>query len=78
MAYGHAERNLTLIRQLEAETRKLLGSLSQLDPEQSAWLQEATGPRKKAPGSATGKVSGVAPGHQHRWPSASPAPSSST
>ena len=42
MAYGHAERNLTLIRQLEAETRKLLGSLNQLDPEQSAWVQEAT------------------------------------
>jgi hypothetical protein len=43
MAYGHAERNLTLIRQLEAETRKLLGSLNQLDPEQSAWLHEAAG-----------------------------------
>src|SRR5215831_12034330 len=42
MAYGHAERNLALIRQLEAETRKLLGSLDQLDPEQSAWLQEVT------------------------------------
>lgn len=48
MAYGHAERNLALIRQLETETRKLLGSLNQLDPEQSAWLQEATGPRRQA------------------------------
>ena len=28
MAYGHAERNLALIRRLEAETRKLLGSLA--------------------------------------------------
>ena len=45
MAYGHAERNLTLIRQLEAETRKLLGSMNQLDPEQSAWLQGVAGPR---------------------------------
>ena len=45
MAYGHAERNLTLIRQLEAETRKLLGSLNQLDPEQSAWLHGVTGGR---------------------------------
>jgi hypothetical protein len=51
MAYGHAERNLTLIRQLEAETRKLLGSLNQLDPEQSAWLHEVTGDAD--------------PGHQH-------------
>ena len=40
MAYGHAERNLALIRQLEAETRQLLGSLDQLDQEQSAWLRE--------------------------------------
>ena len=41
MAYGHAERNLALLRQLEAETRQLLGTLDQPDPEQSAWLQEA-------------------------------------
>jgi hypothetical protein len=40
MAYGHAERNLALLRQLEAETRQLLESLDQPDPEQSAWLQE--------------------------------------
>ena len=31
MAYGHAERNLALIRQLEAETRQLLARLPQLD-----------------------------------------------
>ena len=49
MAYGHAERNLTLIRQLEAETRKLLGSLNQLEPEQSAWLQEAGGIQQHGP-----------------------------
>jgi hypothetical protein len=36
MAYGHAERNLALIRQLEAETRQLLDSLP-LDPGQPAW-----------------------------------------
>ena len=41
MAYGHAERNLAVLRQLEAETRQLLESLDQPDPEQSAWLQEA-------------------------------------
>jgi len=41
MTYGHAERNLALLRQLEAETRQLLESLHQPDPEQSAWLQEA-------------------------------------
>jgi hypothetical protein len=43
MAYGHAERNLALLRQLEAETRQLLASLDQPDPEQPAWLQEVTG-----------------------------------
>src|ERR1700723_3067896 len=42
MAYGHAERNLALLRQLEAETRQLLESLDQPDPEQSAWLAEVT------------------------------------
>jgi hypothetical protein len=36
MAYGRAERNLALIRQLEAETEDLLGTLGELDPEQSA------------------------------------------
>jgi hypothetical protein len=40
MAYGHAERNLAAIRQLEAETRELLSGLAQLDPEQLQWLQE--------------------------------------
>jgi hypothetical protein len=41
MTYGHAERNLALIRQLEAETRQLLDSFPQLDHEQSAWPEEA-------------------------------------
>jgi len=40
MTYGHAERNLALIRQLEAETRQLLESLKQPDVEQSTWLQD--------------------------------------
>jgi hypothetical protein len=40
MGYGHAERNLLLIRQLEAETRQLLESLDQPDAERSAWLPE--------------------------------------
>jgi hypothetical protein len=43
MAYGHAERNLALLRQLEVETRQLLESLEQPGPEQSAWLREVTG-----------------------------------
>jgi hypothetical protein len=42
MTYGHAERNLALILQLEAETRNLLVGLDRPDPEQSAWLQEVT------------------------------------
>jgi hypothetical protein len=33
MAYGRAERNLALIRQLETETTKLLSSLGPPDPE---------------------------------------------
>jgi hypothetical protein len=45
MAYGHAERNLALIRQLEAETEGLLGTLEELDPEQSAWLHDRHRPR---------------------------------
>jgi hypothetical protein len=40
MTYGHAERNLALIRQLEAETRQL-ENLEQPDAEQSAWLQDS-------------------------------------
>jgi hypothetical protein len=43
MAYGHAERNLAFLRQLEAETRQLLESLDQPDHEQSAWLREDSG-----------------------------------
>ena len=42
MTYGHAERNLALLRRLEAETQQLLENLNQPDPEQSAWLQEVT------------------------------------
>ena len=42
MGYGHAERNL------QAETRALLSTLDQPDPEQSAWLQEATSPERQA------------------------------
>jgi hypothetical protein len=41
MSYGHAERNLALIRQLEAETRLLVGSLAQSEQEQ---LPEPAGP----------------------------------
>jgi len=48
MGYAHAERNLALIRQLEAETRELLGTFDQLDREQSAWLQEVTSPERQA------------------------------
>jgi hypothetical protein len=42
MAYGHAERNLALIRQLEAETSQLLATVTQPDPEQSGWMLEAS------------------------------------
>ena len=40
MAYGHAERALETIRQLEAETRELLLGLDQLDREQTQWLAD--------------------------------------
>jgi hypothetical protein len=42
MSYGHAERNLAVLRQLEAETRELLASLDQLDPDRSARVPEVT------------------------------------
>lgn len=41
MAYGHAERTIAAIRLLEAETRELLSSQDQLDPEQAQWLRDA-------------------------------------
>ena len=47
MGYGHAERNLALIRQLEAETRDLFETLDQPDPEQSAW-SEVISPERRA------------------------------
>jgi len=48
MAYGHAERNLALIRQLAAETRELLNTLDQPDPEHLAWLREVIGLERHA------------------------------
>jgi hypothetical protein len=47
MGYGHAERNLAAIRQLEAETRELVGTLDQPDPKAAAWLRAVTGPEKQ-------------------------------
>jgi hypothetical protein len=47
MAYGHAERTLAAIQLLEAETRELLDSRPQLDPEQSQWRQEVTAQRSQ-------------------------------
>jgi hypothetical protein len=40
MGYGHAERNLALIRKLEAETAQLLASLGQPEQEKSAGARE--------------------------------------
>ena len=48
MGYGHAERNLALIRQLQAETRALLCTLEQPDPEHSAWLQGVASSERQA------------------------------
>ncbi len=42
MAYGHAERNLALIRQLEAETSRLLESLDRPDAKRAACRHEGT------------------------------------
>ena len=44
MAYGHAERVVATIRQLEAETKELLNSLDHLDPEQARWLEDVSQP----------------------------------
>jgi hypothetical protein len=52
MAYGHAERNLALLRQIEAETRQLLEGLDQPDPEQSAWLHDSAAGPGAAPDTA--------------------------
>jgi hypothetical protein len=52
MAYGHAERNLALPRQIEAESRQLLEGLDQPDPEQSAWLHDRAAGTGAAPGTA--------------------------
>jgi hypothetical protein len=41
MSYGHAERNLATIRLLEAETRKLLNGIEQLDPDHERFLRDA-------------------------------------
>ena len=41
MAYGHAERNLALIRQLEAETASLLDEQGGVEEAQSTWQEEA-------------------------------------
>jgi hypothetical protein len=60
MGYGHAERNLALIRQLEAETMELLETLNQPDPEQSAWLQEAVDQKG-------GRFASVSPKRQRRF-----------
>jgi hypothetical protein len=48
MTYGHAERALDAIRQLEAETTELLGARPDLDPEQELWLREEAGPGCRA------------------------------
>lgn len=41
MAYGHAERNLALIRRLEAETEQLIHNLEHSVPGQSALPRDA-------------------------------------
>jgi hypothetical protein len=50
MAYGHAERNLALIRQLEAETTLLLDTVTQPDPGQSAEMPAAAASRPEEHG----------------------------
>jgi len=57
MSYGHAERNLAAIRQLEAETRELLLRLGELDPEQQRWLKATTPPGQERPGLLAAKGS---------------------
>ena len=52
MAYGHAERNLAAIRQLEAEAGRLLASPPQLEHEQSAWPADADRPGAQRPARA--------------------------
>jgi hypothetical protein len=65
MAYGHAERNLALIRQLEAETRQLLDSLDHPVSEQAATSRDGA-----AGAAADTCLPHEAPGRAYRQPSA--------
>jgi hypothetical protein len=47
MAYGHAERNLAVIRQLEAETRQLLDRLAGTDQDHPACAGDVADPAAK-------------------------------
>ena len=49
MAYGHAERNLALVRQLEAETASLLDHQGELDTAQPTWVVGADKDIARAP-----------------------------
>ena len=73
MSYGHAERNLVAIRQLEAETRELLLGLDELDPEQAQWLKATAPLASEHHGLLAAECSAIArSGTQHRLPSHQP------
>ena len=61
MSYGHAERNLALIRQLEAEPRQLFGSLAQSEQEQLPRTRESG-----EPGGSRGHSRVTRPHHRSR------------
>lgn len=56
MSYGHAERNLALIRQLEAETRQLFGSMAQPEQEQLPEPAAREDPSRAPPASRVHRI----------------------
>ena len=63
MSYGHAERNLALIRQLEAEIRQWLGNQVQPEqglPEPAGPGSQVTAPSSEARTGALGALTGIA------------------
>jgi hypothetical protein len=69
MPYGHAERNLALIRQLDVETSRLPDGIPLLEEEQSADRE-----RGEAHSSASGELPGTPDEPLAQVPRSRPAP----
>jgi hypothetical protein len=63
MGYGHAERNLAAVRQLEAETRELIGNLRSAGSRSSSLVGGGYQPRKTGGCPASTRNGNGASGH---------------